>query len=479
MKICLIAEGSYPYITGGVSSWIHSLIKGMPEHEFVLYAIGAQEKNKGSFVYELSENVVAIKEVFLDTYFREEAVPGKRLALKEEEQKALLSLLDGSEVSWAAFFDLLVRGRLPSVGDFLTSRDFFDIVQKLCEQKYPQIPFTEMIWMIRSMILPLCLIIEGGMPEADLYHSVCTGYGGITGALGKHLYNRPFLLTEHGIYTREREEEIIKAGWIKGHFKDIWIDYFLNLSKCAYGYSDRVITLFGRNKEIQIELGCDEGKIAIIPNGVEVEEYQSLPGKELDEDGAIYIGALVRVVPIKDIKTLIQSFALVHERIPHAYLIIMGPTNEDPEYFEECRQLVASLQLSRVSFTGTVNAKEYLGKMDMLVLTSISEGQPLVILEGMACAKPFVTTDVGSCRELLYGNGDEFQDAGIVVPVMHAGQIAQAMITLCEEEELRRQMGQNGLQRVTALYTKSQFLEAYRNLYREMEVQPWQVSGLS
>lgn len=161
MKICLIAEGSYPYITGGVSSWIHSLIKGMPEHEFVLYAIGAQEKNKGSFVYELSESVVAIKEVFLDTYFREEAVPGKRLALKEEEQKALLSLLDGSEVSWAAFFDLLVRGRLPSVGDFLTSRDFFDIVQKLCEQKYPQIPFTEMIWMIRSMILPLCLIIEG------------------------------------------------------------------------------------------------------------------------------------------------------------------------------------------------------------------------------------------------------------------------------------------------------------------------------
>ncbi|KQL45659.1 glycosyl transferase [Brevibacillus choshinensis] len=469
MKICLIAEGSYPYITGGVSSWIHSLIKGMPEHEFILYAIGAQEKNKGKFVYDLPVNVVEIKEVFLDAYIREEAVPGKRLALTDEEQLALLSLLEGSDVNWGDFFSMLVKGRLPSVGDFLTSKDFFDIVNRLCEQKYPQIPFTEMIWMIRSMILPLCLIIEEGMPEADLYHSVCTGYGGVAGALGKHLYAKPFVLTEHGIYTREREEEIIKASWIKGHFKDIWIDYFHNLSQCAYSYADRVITLFGRNKDIQIELGCDAEKIDIIPNGVEVSEYRDLPGKLPGEEDIINIGALVRVVPIKDIKTLIQSFAFVKEQVPNAHLIIMGPTNEDEEYFEECQQLVTSLELEHVRFTGTVNAKEYLGKMDMLVLTSISEGQPLVILEGMSCAKPFVTTDVGSCRELLYGREDGYEEAGIVVPVMHVTQIAQAMVTLCHDEQLRTQMGNNGYRRVSDLYTKEKFLEGYRDLYRECE----------
>lgn len=472
MKICLIAEGSYPYITGGVSSWIHSLINGMPEHEFILYAISAEEKSRGIFVYDVPDNVVEIKEVFLDAYIREEAVAGKRLALTEQEQSALLSLLDGSNVNWEDFFSLLVRGRLPSVGDFLTSRDFFDIVQKLCEQKYPQIPFTEMIWMIRSMILPLCLIVEEGMPEADLYHSVCTGYGGVAGALGKHLFAKPFVLTEHGIYTREREEEIIKASWIKGHFKDIWIDYFHNLSKCAYSYADRVITLFGRNQDIQVELGCVPEKIAIIPNGVEVSEYMDLPGKAAAEEAAIRIGALVRVVPIKDIKTLIQSFALVKEQVPNAHLIIMGPTNEDEEYFEECQQLVSSLQLEDVSFTGTVNAKEYLGGMDFLVLTSISEGQPLVILEGMACAKPFVTTDVGSCRELLYGRDDGYQEAGIVVPVMHVAQIAQAMITLSQDEELRRRMGRNGQRRVCNLYTKTKFLEGYRKLYRECEGMP-------
>lgn len=474
MKICLIAEGSYPFIMGGVSSWIHSLINGMPEHEFIIYAIGAQEKSRGSYVYELPPNVAQIKEVFLDAYLKEEADPGKRLALSTEEQQAVLSLLDGSTVNWHALFSMLTQEeKVPSVANFLTSKDFFEIIQKLCEQKYPQIPFTEMLWMIRSMVLPLCLIMKEGMPQADLYHSVCTGYGGVAGSLGKHLFGKPFLLTEHGIYTREREEEIIKANWIKGHFKDIWIDYFYNLSKCAYAYADDVITLFERNKEIQVELGCDAKKVTIIPNGVRVGDYQHLPTKKAEEP--LTIGAVVRVVPIKDIKTMIHSFALVKEQVPEARFMIMGPTDEDEEYYQECLQLVLSLELEDVTFTGPVNVKEYLGKMDLLVLTSISEGQPLVILEGMACSKPFVTTDVGSCRELLYGNEDHYGRAGITVPVMHFAQIAQAIITLCQSETMRIDMGKNGYSRVSAMYTHVNFLTAYRNLYREYEVlETWQ-----
>ena len=67
MRICLLAEGSYPYIVGGVSAWIQMLIQGMPEHEFIIYAIGAEEKDRGNFKYKLPSNVVAVKEIFLDT----------------------------------------------------------------------------------------------------------------------------------------------------------------------------------------------------------------------------------------------------------------------------------------------------------------------------------------------------------------------------------------------------------------------------
>lgn len=66
MKICLILEGCYPYVFGGVSTWMHQYINNMKEHEFILWVIGANAKDRGKFVYELPQNVTAVHEVFLD-----------------------------------------------------------------------------------------------------------------------------------------------------------------------------------------------------------------------------------------------------------------------------------------------------------------------------------------------------------------------------------------------------------------------------
>lgn len=168
------------------------------------------------------------------------------------------------------------------------------------------------------------------------------------GALGKFLYGSPLLLTEHGIYSREREEEIIKADWVKGYFKDLWIEYFYRLSDCIYTAADQVVTLFGRNREIEIELGCPAEKIRIIPNGVRTSDYEALPSGP--EDGKIRIGAVVRIVPIKDIKTMLQSFALVKREVPNAELVIMGPVEEDESYYEECLRMVEALEVQDVVF---------------------------------------------------------------------------------------------------------------------------------
>ena len=87
MRICLIAEGSYPYVTGGVSSWIHSLMTSMPEHEFVIYAIAAERKQQGKFKYQLPPNLIELREVFLDAHLEESAKWGKRYNLTEEQQE--------------------------------------------------------------------------------------------------------------------------------------------------------------------------------------------------------------------------------------------------------------------------------------------------------------------------------------------------------------------------------------------------------
>lgn len=480
MRICMIAEGSYPYITGGVSGWIHTLIGMMPEHEFILFTIGAQEKQRGKFRYELPPNVVGIKETFLDTYLREEGTWGRRFRLSDVQKNALRSLLGGNgEQDWTSLFDLLRTDKFRYAADFLMSKDYFDILVDLCRERYDQIPFNEMFWTVRSMVLPLFLAIRHEIPRADLYHSVSTGYAGIIGGLAHELYGAPFVLTEHGIYSREREEEIIKADWVKGYFKDLWIEYFYKLSTCAYERADRVITLFDRNREIEIELGCSEDKIGIIPNGVEVNDYAGLP-VTLPATDKFRIGAIVRVVPIKDIKTMILCFANVKREIPDTELYIMGPTTEDEEYYSECMQLVQTLQIEDVFFTGEVKIKDYLASMQLMLLSSISEGQPLAVLEGMACGLPFVTTDVGSCRELLQGRDDGIGPAGVVVPVMHYEQMAEEVVRLIRQPSLRKEMGANGLARVKQQYTRTGFIEAYRDLYNRYEGgSVWQASALS
>lgn len=451
----------------------------MPEHEFVIYTIGAKESQRGKFRYELPSNIVSVKETFLDEYQREQGEWGHRFRLTPKQREVMGALLGTDErMDWVGLFELLRSEAFQVASDFLMSKDYFDILVKLCRERYDQVPFTEMFWTVRSMILPLFIGVRQEIPEADLYHSVSTGYAGVIGGLAKQLYGKPFILTEHGIYSREREEEIIKADWVKGYFKDLWIEYFYRLSSCAYDYADKVITLFNRNREIEIELGCDPNKIELIPNGVEIEDFQSIVRGE--PDGAVRLGAIVRVVPIKDIKTMIHSFALVKQQVPRAELHIMGGTDEDREYYEECLQLVETLQVSDVIFTGEVQVKERLGRMDLLLLSSISEGQPLAILEGLAAGLPFVTTDVGSCRELLEGLNDDYGPAGYVIPVMHYEPYAAAIVRLCQNADLRIAMGRNGQKRVKSMYTKARFIEEYKKLYASLEGgQAWQASVLS
>ncbi|TQR21205.1 GT4 family glycosyltransferase PelF [Psychrobacillus vulpis] len=468
MKICLIAEGSYPYVTGGVSSWIHSLITEMKEHEFIVYAIGAETKQRGKFRYELPQNLIEIKEIFLDEYLLEEKKWGKRYNLTSNERDNLVSLVSGSiDVNWKELFELIRSKKFENVGEFLASKDYFDLVEYLGKNEYSQVPFTELFWTINSMILPLFLTIRHDVPKADVYHSVSTGYAGVVGTLAKNLHQKPLILTEHGIYSREREEEIIKADWVKGYFKDLWINYFYTLSNSIYDASDKVITLFNRNKEIEVELGCSEDKILIIPNGVEVTNYSNL--SKAPDDGIIRIGAIVRVVPIKDIKTMIQSFALVEREVPNVELYIMGPSEEDDAYYEECLQMVEALGVERITFTGMVQVKDYLGQMDILMLTSISEGQPLAILEGLASSKPFVSTNVGGCKELINGSADDdYGSAGFIAPVMHYEEIANYVIQLCKDKKLREKMGENGYSRVKNDYKRSEFISSYRELYQSV-----------
>jgi glycosyltransferase involved in cell wall biosynthesis len=315
-------------------------------------------------------------------------------------------------------------------------------------------------------------------PQADLYHSASTGYAGLLGSVASYVHKKPFIVTEHGIYTREREEEIIKSDWVIGDFKKNWINFFYRISAIAYHQADKVISLFESNSALQIEMGCPQEKTLIIPNGVDVESYSShlfdsyqdsLLRAKKSNSKKIRIGAVARLVPIKDIKTMVLAFEVAMQKVENLELIILGPTEEDASYHQEILSLIDDFDLKNVLILGRVDVKTYLPTFDIMLLTSISEGQPLAVLEGVAAGVPQICTNVGSCKELLFGmSSDDLGHCGIIVPVMDIEKIASAIEVLALDESLRNQMGKIGYERVKANYQKKDFLATYEALYHSI-----------
>ena len=240
------------------------------------------------------------------------------------------------------------------------------------------------------------------------------------------------------------------------------------LSDLAYDRSFRVTSLFTRAMYTQIDMGCAAEKCRVIENGISYERLCDIPLKE--DDGMVDIGAVVRLAPIKDIKTMIYAFFELCARCDNVRLHIMGGV-DDQEYADECYALVKQLGLEeKIIFTGRVNIIEYFEKLDFTLLTSISEGQPLSVLESFAARRPAVTTDVGCCSELLNGKpGDTLGKAGFYAPPMQREKLADAMELLCESRELRLKMGEIGQKRVYENFRYIIMLTKYRDLYKEVE----------
>ena len=331
MRICLVLEGSYPYVHGGVSTWMHAYIQAMPRQEFSLWVIGAKAEDRGKFVYELPPNVKEVEEVFLDDALRLHGEQQPAL-FNEAERAALRELVRLGHPDWDVLFRLFQQKGVHPLS-FLQSRDFMELFTDICLKEYPYVAYADAFHTMRSMLLPVLYLLTGRVPKADVYHAISTGYGGLLACLGGSLNHAPVLLTEHGIYTREREEEIIRAEWVVPSFKSRWIRFFYMLSEEIYRRAFRVSSLFYNARRTQIEMGCDGAKCIVIPNGVQYQRFCDIPLKE--EDGWVDIGAVVRLAPIKDVKTMIYAFFELASRVPNVRLHIMGGV-DDEGYANEC-----------------------------------------------------------------------------------------------------------------------------------------------
>lgn len=479
--ICLILEGTYPFVTGGVSHWVHELIREQNHLRFTLVAIVPQDAEL-ELKYKLPQNVIGLHTVRLaalpDGTGDFSGIDSMHDALHEP-----LFKLTREKAFHLADLERMIQALRPhrqKLGShaLLNHLHAWDDLIALYEANFEEHSFIDFFWSYRAIVGGIYSILLADLPDAGVYHAMSTGYAGLMAARARIETDRPTILTEHGIYTNERRIEVASADWLEASastvlsidkprrdLRDLWIDSIGNFSQVCYEACNSIVTLFKGNQHAQIEDGADARKLRIIPNGVDLKRFDKIPRKRSGERSIALIG---RVVPIKDIKTYIRSIDQLRQFVPDIKAYVLGPTNEDPDYFEECQTMIALLGLEQhIEFTGRVNVEDFLSSIDVLVLTSLSEAQPLVLQEAGACGIPLVATDVGACRELIEGTEEEepYGAGGFVVPLANPYAVAQAVYTLLNDQRLYDQCSAAIKQRISRYYNSADHQHSYRDLY--------------
>lgn len=465
MRVCLVCEGGYPYVAGGVSGWIQTLCRNTPDVEYVIWSVATTREEMSQYQYTLPDNVKDVVTVYMGDISWSEKY--KSIRISDREKKVLRRLIseDSESFPWTSILDFFKKNRKKAL-DVLMSKGFYEICAEEYQKTASTEGFREYVWNMREMYYSLLNPLSGDIPQADIYHALSTGYAGVLASAASYVEKKPMILTEHGIYAREREEEIIHAEWLSAGLKELWIQFFKKLALITYSQASLVTCLFEQEKALQKELGCPESKIQIIPKGVDVAEYKNLKSKDLLKKDVFHIGSITRIIPSKDVKTMLFAFERVLQEMPDVCLWIMGDCDEDPLYYKECLEVIEALKISNVTFLGKVDIREYLPEMDLLLSTGINVGQPTAMLEGMAAGKAHVSTNVGDCKGLLEGKvGDNFGKAGAIVPIMDTKAVAETILQCVKEENVRKEMGLVGQKRVAAYYRKEFFLNRYKSIY--------------
>jgi len=485
IDVMLIGEGTYPYIRGGVSSWIHQLINGMPDLNFGIVFVGASPEDYGDIRYELPENMV-----YLEVHYLFETRPPSQQTAKEDtdEFESIRQLYDGFRSGGSdlpphmknlSFFSEVITHE-----HFLHARQSWDFIAEKYLENCPDLSFIDYFWTVKNIHKPIWILanISANLPPYKIIHAPSTGYAGMIGVFGSYHTDKPLILTEHGIYTRERMIDMLTADWIDfkkpalmqessgmNYIKKMWVNFFEKVGQITYHRADPILSLFSAARDIQVNFGADRSKTMVIPNGVDVDGLHQSYLKRAEKVPRV-ITLIGRVVSIKDIKTFIRAIRIAVNEMDDIQAWVVGPLDEDVEYAEECRRMVEVLNLEEhFFFKGFQNIKDILPLTGLLTLTSISEGMPLTILEGYAAGVPCVATDVGSCRDLIYGGLGEEDEAigaaGEVTGIADPVALAQSYVRFLSDDELWHQAQKAALTRVQTYYRQDTFLASYREIY--------------
>jgi glycosyltransferase involved in cell wall biosynthesis len=465
----MTTEGTYPYAVGGVSSWCDLVIGGLDDFDWQILPIMAGERNQAP-IFSLPAHAALVGRIELWS----EQLPRRRWttraarSARETLPANLVRALIGWEGSYDALLDALVwcRRRPQAVrGAFRGARAwaaFLGALEEVLAERHPdtgpapQLDAVEaarlyqtLYWIARAAALPT--------PRTDLLHVTAAGWAAIPALVHKRLFGTEMLLTEHGVYVREAYLAAARSPSSQGE-RFLSSRLARGLSRAAYTAADRVAPVTEANAAWERGLGVDPDKICVIPNGIQA------PAQYSDPPGRMKVVSVGRIDPLKDVQTMLRVAVEVSRRIPGAHFEYWGPPTKGQEtYARACDELARRLRAEECfGFMGrTTDPQGVVREADVVLMTSISEGLPMSILEAMAQARPVVATAVGGVPEVLRG-------CGIVPPPGDVHAIATGVATLLRNPGLAAELGRRGFARVHSRYTRTACVEGYRRLLREL-----------
>jgi glycosyltransferase involved in cell wall biosynthesis len=462
---------------GGVSVWCDQLIRGLSEVRWEMVALTVDGTERP--VYDSPPNLDRVSTIPLWTASgsgRRAARPGRAFQMAYEAfLAALMTPLDTrpdqATVNRSRFL-LALRGLYEyaadggDLGSALLSNPALTTLMDAWHDIHADLPTegtgeggltladaADAAWLTAHMLRPLSV----DPVRADVVHASMNGLCTLVGMAAKWRYGTPLVISEHGIYLRERYISYLHED-APHAVKVLILSFFRSLAGAAYLFADALAPHSSYNRRWQLHNGADPDLMWTMYNGVTPEEFPPAQAEPAEPT----IAFMGRIDPLKDLHTLIRAFALVRERIPAARLRIFGGTPAINEVYRmSCVRLIEELGLTGAArLEGPVASPvdAYHGG-SVVALTSISEGFPYTVVEAMACGRAMVCTNVGGVAEAV-------GEAGIVVAPRDFAGVAEACVKLLSDDELRHRLGALARTRVLENFTLQRSLDAYRAVYQ-------------
>ncbi|KAB1973294.1 MULTISPECIES: GT4 family glycosyltransferase PelF [Streptomyces] len=464
--VTMLTEGTYPHVHGGVSTWCDQLVKGMPEVDF--HIVSLTGSGREPVAWELPPNVY--RHTRVPTWGPR---PGRarppigraQRRFAEIYERFLLSFLDpdSPEDFGDALYELAVLARDGRLSAALSGEAALRSLMWIWTM--PHLPTAAARPTVHDALVATDLLEHAlrplgvRLPEDCVAHAVSSGLATLPALVAHHLDGVPFLLTEHGIYLRERYLGY-RGAEQRWPVKAFMLGFYRELNSLGYRAADLITPCNQYNRRWEERGGADGDRIRTVYNGVDPHAFPHA-GPEPAVPTLTWCG---RIDPIKDLETLLRAYAMVRAELPDTRLRLFGPVPPGGEaYRTRLEKLAAELGVTDgLTFEGRITEvwRAYAAG-HVVMLSSISEGFPFSIIEAMSCGRTTVSTDVGGVREAV-------GDTGIVVPPREPEKMAAAALALLRDEERRLDLGELSRQRVIDRFTLRRSVDAFRTVYQEL-----------